>query len=62
MARARHALTRLEDMRKTLWHEEPDRVPGSDFCWSRRPGMGLASAIVMGPGAQPGALTRLFTK
>jgi hypothetical protein len=35
-------------------------MPVSGFFRSKRPGMGLACAIVMGPGAQPGALTAVY--
>ena len=34
MQRSRNSLAKVERMRKTLRHEEPDRVPVSDFFWS----------------------------
>ncbi|MEM2960864.1 MAG: hypothetical protein QXU67_04600, partial [Candidatus Bathyarchaeia archaeon] len=34
MERAKSCLAKLERMNKTLRHEEPDRVPVSDFFWS----------------------------
>ncbi|MBW8036082.1 MAG: hypothetical protein FVQ79_10745, partial [Planctomycetes bacterium] len=33
MTRSENCLKKLERMNKTLRHEEPDRVPVSDFFW-----------------------------
>ena len=35
MERTANCLAKLDRMNKTLYHEEPDRVPISDFFWSR---------------------------
>ncbi len=44
--RSANALAKLERLRKTYTHEEPDRVPISDFFWGS-----LHQALAAGAGA-----------